>query len=73
MRSAEINQSINQSIIYLLIAHQAVKQHEYQDETSRTARNQVHLAALIKQKIPTTGVKQVQMSEMKAINWPTTE
>jgi len=35
--------SINQSIIYLLIAHQAVKQHEHQDETSRTTRHQVHL------------------------------
>jgi len=34
---------INQSIISLLITYQAVKQHEHQDRTSRTARNQVHL------------------------------
>jgi len=38
-----INQSINQSFICSVITHQAVKQHEYQDETSRTARHQVHL------------------------------
>jgi len=37
-----IIQSI-QSIIYLLITHQAMKQYEHQDETSRTARHQVHL------------------------------
>jgi len=35
--------SINQSIIYLLMTHQAMKQFEHQDETSRTARHQVHL------------------------------
>jgi len=27
----------------LLITHQAVKQQQHQDETSRTARHQVHL------------------------------
>jgi len=60
--------SVNQSIIYLLITHRAVKQHEHQDETSRTARHQVHLWLPYKtQKISNTDVKQVQMSEMKAI------
>jgi len=37
-----VHRSINQSF-YLLITHQAVKQHQHQDETSRTARHQVHL------------------------------
>jgi len=32
--------SVNQSIVYLLTTHQAMKQYEPQEETSRTTRHQ---------------------------------
>jgi len=48
-----------------------VKKHEHQDEMSRTG---ALMAALIKHtKFPKTVVKEVLMSKMKAIKWPTTE
>ena len=50
-----------------------VKQHGQQDRTIRTARHQVHLWLPLHTKFQETDVKQVQMSEMKALKWPTTE
>ena len=66
---------VNQSIIYLLITHQAMKQHEHQDETSWTDRHQVHLGLPLynththTHTNPNTVVKWVQMSKIKEIKW----
>jgi len=75
-QSATLNQSINQSINHLF-AHSTSS-----SETTRASRLDkqdsqapgVLMAALIKHtKFPKTVIKQVQMSKMKTIKWPTTE
>jgi len=69
--------SINQSIIYLLITHQAMKQFQFEHKTRRAGQRGTRCTYGCPYKtyknLKTTVAKQVQMSKIKAIQWPTTK
>jgi len=73
------NQSINQSIIYLLMTHQGhIKQWSSLNIKTRRAgqpgtRCTYGCPYKKKQKLKTTAVKRVQVSKVKAIKWHTTK
>ena len=68
-----INQSL-QSIIYLLITHQMVSNMSIKTRRTGQPGTRCTYVCLIKHtKFREAVEKQVQMSKMKAIKWPTTE